>query len=514
MKKSQFYTLSGALLASTALSGVAEAATIGRVAVATSLAAPAVAVSTALPVATTIFSATAATANAVNFQASTATQSPAVTFANNLNKNQVFNATIDIAGATMNNPLLQVSILARQNGTASFIGTLANCATVTPLVDKILINGCVMSGGINAITASIGAGYATAAFAGGLKLSGMVLLNASGLATAGGSVSLSGTVNDNTNPAIILETITSGNIITSALPMTTTVTAGGTAITNAATTPVAFSNFTAGAGAGLTVTLATVNITAAAVVGTDMTTQVIPDATGAAATALAGTVSITVTSAMLSDDAVTAARVTGAAGNINVLTPAAFPTGVATFNTSAAAGVQTFAGANVISATFSGTAAINAAVAGTVAVSYGNSGAGQGGGQAQASGSGATSIINSGGFNTEFNTAVATGNGDFASFVRIHNNGGAAGAVTITVLQESDGTNLGSHTTASVPVGGTIQVPMSDIETGAGITAPAGTYTLQLSGPIVGYAQHVLFNATTGQFTDLSSFRNGGAAAP
>jgi len=60
-------------------------------------------------------------------------------------------------------------------------------------------------------------------------------------------------------------------------------------------------------------------------------------------------------------------------------------------------------------------------------------------------------------------------------------------------------------------VGQTLQIGMGDIETGAGITNPSGQYTLQITGPIVGYAQHVLYNDTTGQFSDLSSFRNSGS---
>ena len=117
----------------------------------------------------------------------------------------------------------------------------------------------------------------TGAFIGGLQLEGVVFNNASGLATAGGTISLSGTVYDNTNPNIVIETITSGTVITSADPGKTTITAGATAITNAATTPTAFSSFQAPVNGGLTLTLATVAITSNGALGTNLASVVVPD---------------------------------------------------------------------------------------------------------------------------------------------------------------------------------------------------------------------------------------------
>ena len=163
-----------------------------------------------------------------------------------------------------------------------------------------------------------------------------------------------------------------------------------------------------------------------------------------------------------------------------------------------------------VSLVFDGTAAINQASAGTVSVVYGSGGAGGNSVAAAAEASGTTAAIAAGGFQAEFNTAQATG-GDFGSYIRIHNNGAAAGTVTITVLNDATGASLGTYTTGSIAVGQTLQVDMPTIETGASITSPSGQYTLQLAGPIVGYAQHVLYNSTTGQFTDLSAFRNAGS---
>ncbi len=197
--------------------------------------------------------------------------------------------------------------------------------------------------------------------------------------------------------------------------------------------------------------------------------------------------------------------------NLVTLWPAAFSSGVATFNLNQA--TSTYTGVHsvqTVSLVFDGTTAINQASAGTVSVVYGSGGAGGNSVAAAAEASGTTAAIAAGGFQAEFNTAQATG-GDFGSYIRIHNNGAAAGAVTITVLNDATGASLGTYTTGSIAVGQTLQVDMPTIETGASITSPSGQYTLQLAGPIVGYAQHVLYNSTTGQFTDLSAFRNAGS---
>ena len=508
MKSSQHYKFAGALLATTAIAGVASAGTVGRVVVNPTIAAQVVATGTALNISNTHFSATAATANAVNFQASNAGTSPAISFTNSLPAGSSFQATINIAGALMNNPALQVSVLARINNTSSFVGTVSGaCSALTPLTDKILMSGCTVSGN-GTLTAALGATLTTQAFMGGLKLSGMVLNNASGLATAGGSVSLSGTINDNASPTVLIENITSGALVTSAAPIVTTVTpTAAAAVTNPATTPAAFKSLNTPFAGSLSITLATVNITASGALGTDLATLVTPDAAGGLAAS--SSVTVTVTSSVLSDDATTTAVMTNAGATVT-LTPAAFSTGTAAFSLanlySGANGLQT------INTTFDGTSAINAAAAGTVAVAYGSSGASAAVTAAPA-GSGTTGSINSGGFNTELNTIQASG-GTLASYIRVHNNGNQAGTVTFSVLNDADGTVLTSWTSGSIAVGATLQVSAEQLETNGtpAITSPSGQYTVQLSGPILGYAQHILYDSATGQFADLSSFRNAGGA--
>jgi len=517
MNKSQLYTLSGALLATTALASVAQAGTPGRVQASLGAAGSQL-ITTTANIANTLFSTTASTANGISFSGgsgasgNTVYNPIAVRFTNNLPSNTRFNADVYVTGAGFNNAQVQIAILAKLSSVTAntFTNTVTGaCGSVTPLVDKILISNCQLSSASGAqlgmgSTAAVGTGLSA-----GLQLSGIIFNNASGLATVGSTISLSGQVKDNADPSTILETISAGTVVTSAAPVTTTVTAATSGVTNPATTPTAFTSFSSGGGNGnLTLTLATVSITGSGALGTDLSTIVSPDGGVAGSQAVADSVTISVTSGVFSDDAAVNARMTDANSAVT-LTPAAFSAGTASFSLAGA----TFAGANngvqTVTVEYNGTFAIDSVAAGTVAVAYGNK-AGTGHAQAAAAGSGATSAVSSGGFRAEFNTAQASGS-DFQSFIRIHNSGRAAGAVTVTVLNDATGASMGSYTTSSIAVGQTLQIGMGDIETGAGITNPSGQYTLQITGPIVGYAQHVLYNDTTGQFSDLSSFRNSGS---
>lgn len=499
MNKSQLYTLSGALLASTALIGTANAGTVGRAGA--NIVTTGAISTTALKIANTLFSATATTANALNFTGD-GVNPIAISFTNRFSASTRFNATINIAGAQFNNPSLNVSVLGRLTG-GTFTGTVNGaCGSVTPLVDKILLSTCQLSNAAG-LSATLGNTAAIGAFAGGLQLSGVVFKGGSALATAGNSITLSGTLNDSASPATLLENITSGAVVTSTAPVVTTITAGATAVTNATTTPAAFKSLSQPNAGALSMTLATVVITGAAALGTDLQTTV----SASTAVAVSTSVTVTVTSATLTDDATVRATMSNA-GTTVTLTPAAFSSGSAAFSLTQANGYDGANSTQTINVQFDGTHAINAAAAGTVAVAFGRGAVGYP--QAAAAASGATAAVTSGGFSAEFNTAQASGT-DYQSFVRIHNNGNQAGTVTITVLNDATGANMGTFTTSSIAVGQTLQVGMNTIEAGAGITSPSGQYTLQIAGPIIGYAQHVLFNATTGQFSNLSAFRNAGS---
>jgi len=167
---------------------------------------------------------------------------------------------------------------------------------------------------------------------------------------------------------------------------------------------------------------------------------------------------------------------------------------------------------------FSGSAAIPAAAAGSVTVT-----ANAGAGAATVTASGATAAITQAGFRASVNTFNASTNGPFGSFLRIHNNGGIAGPVTISLRNDDHtvGTALGSSfTTAAIQPNSTMQLSAAEMEGTAtstklpqgGANVPVdsrvGSYSMTITGPITGYVQHILFDGNS--VADLSGFRNAG----
>jgi hypothetical protein len=381
------------------------------------------------------------------------------------------------------------------------------CTSITPLTTKIILDGC---GGLsNKVAATNGANTNTSASYAGVIFSGVSFNNASGLAAVGGTIGVSGIVYNANNPSQQFETIAATNVITSAAPVSASITNLGDATVVATSTPVAFSYFTVATNIAslLTVTLATVDISGTGVLLANLTTVANPSVD------IISSVQVTVTSGALSQAAVQAVSVNTGAGVQNA-TVANFSSGVATFSINAAAGFTSF----TISVAFSGTTALAAASAGTVAVTFGVSN-NTPVGQALPAISGKTAAISLGGFNAELNTFLGSSNTSFSSFARIHNNGIIAAPAVVTVRNDATGATMGTYTTAAIATNQTLQISAKDIETGAGITAAAGlNYTLSISGAFSGYAQHIIFNPATGQLADLSSFRNkgttGGVTAP
>ncbi|MCC6912283.1 MAG: hypothetical protein IT566_01165, partial [Rhodospirillaceae bacterium] len=116
------------------------------------------------------------------------------------------------------------------------------------------------------------------------------------------------------------------------------------------------------------------------------------------------------------------------------------------------------------------------------------------------------------GFRAEINTFNASTNGPFGSYLRIHNNAQVAGTVTVTVRNDATGEVLGSsYTTSAIAPNSTVQFSALQIETGANIPTASrtGSYTVSITGPIIGYAQHILFDGNS--VADLSGFRNSGS---
>jgi hypothetical protein len=236
----------------------------------------------------------------------------------------------------------------------------------------------------------------------------------------------------------------------------------------------------------------------------------------AVSTNLANTTAISVASSILTSAAVRSVSLVAGAGGVGPLTTAAnFSSGTVTFTI----GTTTWANGTSASITvqFQGTTAIPSAVAGTATSSVQLS-------EQLATASSATAAVSQGGFRAEVNTFNASTNAPFSSYLRIHNNGAVAGPVTITVNNDDhtvgNATLGAAFTTASILPGTTMQLSAAEMEgTTTSTKLPAGganiptasrvgSYTLNITGPIVGYVQHILFDGKS--VADLSGYRNSG----
>jgi hypothetical protein len=96
--------------------------------------------------------------------------------------------------------------------------------------------------------------------------------------------------------------------------------------------------------------------------------------------------------------------------------------------------------------------------------------------------------------------------------------------VTITIRNDAhdSGSVLGSaFTTAAIQPGATMQLSAAEMEStttstklpsgGANVPTASrfGSYTVSITGPIIGYVQHILFDGAN--VADLTAFRNGNA---
>ncbi len=502
MNRQQFFTFGGALLASTALSSGAMAATSS---VGTFDNTGAVYTAGALKVSNTVFSTTAATADAITLGG---TVSFGVQFCTSCNipSGLTFNIEVTVANAVPSNLTLLSTHLIHRSATGSFVGTItgatAFCTGSAAVGQTIYVSGCFVTA---AQTAAVG----------GVSFSGLQFTTANALATANTSISISGKVY---NPSGATYDTFSGAIVTSTAPLAATVTAASNAVVSPLSTPNAFTylqdtqaSFAAGAGLR-TMALATVTITATAnVFASDLTTQIAP-------AAAAGTVSVTVSSGLLSSAATQAGLFVDTVGPFMsgaTLTASAYATSnTATFSVgSGAAGFSSF----TIALVFDGTTQIPASpTAGSVSLKFS---AGSAGPQAAtpAVSTGSTATLTRGGFSGELNSLYSTAISKlttpaYNSYVRIHNNGATAGIATVTVFHDATGVSVGSFTTSSIAAGATLTLSAADLETGAGITASViELYTVKVTGPFIGYVQHVVYNPTSGQINDMSSFRNAGS---
>ena len=510
MNKQQLYTLGGALLASTALSGEANALTWGRV-----TGSALTHVTTQISIANTLFSGTASTANAVVISAN-GNNRIAAKFANVYSyatlPGTAFSVEASPTNATLGNGALTNAkfLIVGSHGT-TFQGTLSAatiCANAVGFATQFVLNGCTAAAGTSGAIAN------SSMAIGGVLFSGITFSNASGLSTAGGTIQLTGRVY-NTSTAGNFEAAATANVITSAVPLTVAVAAKANVTVSATTTPLAFtalssSNIT---GATLTMDLVQIAITGTGTYRDDLSTPSSP-------TNELSSVRITVTSGILTSASVHNVFLTtsDASARVNNLTAANFSGGSVTFVVNDATH-----NSYLVSIAFTSTNVIPNAAAGTASIVFATE---NGNGQSIASASGSTAGTNQGGFRAEVNTFNASTNGPYSSYLRIHNNGATSGTVTITVRADSydSGATLGNaFTTATIMSGGTMQLSAAEMEGsttsaklpagGANIAAASrtGAYTVQATGAIVGYVQHILFDGTN--VADLSSFRNSGVTA-
>jgi hypothetical protein len=373
MNRQQLYTLSGVLLASTAASGAAYAGTVA-VSGGTGAGSTFTTSTSAVKIANTIFSTTATTADAVNVN-TTGGKTFAVLFTNTFTTTTKFSVEIDVAGAQFNTSAVgAIKLLVKDptNSLATWANTVAAasaCTAVTPLVGKIILDGCQLSNSFFSNTS--GSATNASAAAGGLVLSGVTFNTANSLATVGNSIALSGSVYNTNNPAQSFESITSGNIITAAAPLAASVTACPQVVASPTATPAAFDYLTgyqsgflaSGGNLVLTMCLATVSISQTSALSATLTGPI--DMVSSATS-----VNVIITSSILGSAAVNTVQLQATTGGavISSATTSAFSGGVATFQLgTAAAGIGTASNFS-INVTFTGTTPIPAAAAGTVSV--------------------------------------------------------------------------------------------------------------------------------------------------
>jgi len=468
--KRQTLQIGSALLATTALSTIASAGTIvtdsgaNGGTIATTF--------TAARLAAQVFGATGSSTVSIGPQAVTVNFTNALTTTFDLEleaSNSDFTGSIGVSGFDVS------------GGSALSAISFTGC-TVQVLTERILVEDCLA-------TSTTGSPFDA------MEISGIQYTNANGLATAGTSIALSGIVRGQSNNTF--ETISSRNVVTSVNALADTISAGTTLNINNLASP-AFSDLSGGVTTGR---LGNILITAQGALSTNLSTSLTTDSL------ITGGLEITVTHGVLTDAATDAIRITGTASGGSFspsVIASAFNGNVASFNFAPGSILGSFD----INVVFDGTTQIQAWSAGTVTTVYTRGTLAL---TAPSSDTGSLAALTRNGFSTQINTAqssAGTGATLFQSFVRITNNGSVAGAVTIVVRDDADGSSYGTYTTATISPNSTLQVGMPAIESALGITA-SGQYLLTVSGPIQAYAQHIIFNSVDNFFVDLSGFRNG-----
>ena len=405
--------------------------------------------------------------------------------------------TVGITGATfagMTGTVAQ-AVMFGTGFTVESTNTSSNfCTSVLATSPSIVLATC--SGQLSAGTISGNGQTATGTNTNGFVLTGITINNATGLATAGGTVSLTSDIKLNnstvdSSAAAVEITSRDGLVVTATAPTTV-----GSIDVNAVP---AFTRLTS---SSLSTVLSNIQISTNNAFGTDLSAVI-------STTALYGSAEIRVTSASLVDDASSSVNLNGSATLTK--TSAQYAAGFVTFTltTQATQPAATF----TVEHNFNGTKEIEAVSAGTTTITF-TAPTGASGTSvnitAQAAVTGTAGALTRNGLSIDFNGIYpSTYAPTYTSFIRVANTATVAGRPTLVVTNENTGVSLGTFTpTADLAGGSSGQYSIKDIEVALGITPSASTlYRVRVSGSITGYAQHVIWNQTSGFFTDMSGRR-------
>jgi len=504
MNKQSLYVLGGTLLASTALSTAGNAAAVIKQNPGLAGVVPTATIS-ARPLATQLFSATATTANALDFGGSTTANGDIlIDFA--LPITLPFRVELSIANASFTgSPGVIVYTQDSTSATASLAASSVSGCTVGVQPDKLLVLGCDPTNQTSSSRADA------------MAITGLRYITAGALATAGQSITLSGIIKDSTATSTF-DTITAAATVTSKNALDVGVTAGGGVTIDSTVTPAFSKLIAATALTTTTANLGSIKFSSTSAVGTDLSFVYL-------ASSVSSTTEIKVTHGVLLDDALFQISWAPSSGTTINKLPAAFVTNTVSFSVpgaslDASSIIVTFDGSSLID-TSSGTATV--VVTPTIAAP-----AGGGSFRVNPSFSGTLAAFSRGGLSVEVNSLQPTaGQGStlYRSYIRVANISPVNGVATITVLDDVTGATIGSFTTAQmtsaisggllsstgeIRANSTLQIGSADIEAlVTGAAATAHPYKVRVTGSLNGYVQNLMWNSVTGLFTDLSGFRNG-----
>jgi hypothetical protein len=490
MNNKSLYMVGGAaLLASTALSTAAQAATIrGNTATLVGALAPTTTI-TALGLATQVFSATTTTANSVtvsgggNTAGSIILIDTAPLFAS-------FDLKLDISASTAafgTSPT--PTVIFYTQSTSNTLRQLPNAS----------VGGCTVQAGSERI--SLLACNPTTADSSGSRIDavgirGLTYTSAAALRTAGTSVTLSGGIFQ-ASTSSTFESITAAAVITSKSAAAATAVQAGSNVTIDASASTPFALLTS---SGVTTTtaavLGSVQYSSSLALGTDLSNVF----SGIGSTV--STAEVKITHSVLTDTALTNITFNGTTKTSSDVVSGTVSFTVAGVSLTTSSIVANFNGTTAISASTGSPSATVTPTAGGLVVA------------AVPAFSGSLASFSRGGLSVELNSVLSGSmSASYISFLRIQNQSSVAGAATITVRNTSTGALIGSFVTASIPGGGMEQVDSSEIDTGltgAGATPlTTDTYKVTVSGTFNGYVQHLLYNVSSQVFSDASGFRNG-----